>query len=106
MSIINIACSNQNSENNVSSNKGSSLTLADAPADVQAVYKARCISCHGTDLAGRMGENTNLQQVYNHLSYEQIVEQLTNGGEVMPPFAEKLTSEEIAKLAAWLANQS
>lgn len=99
ISIFTIACNGNNSST------AGNVSLEDASADVQAIYKARCISCHGTDLAGRMGEQTILQNVHNTMSYDQIKSQITNGGEVMHGFGDKLTEEEIDSLSAWLAKQ-
>lgn len=81
------------------------LTLEQAPSDVAAIYKSNCIRCHAIDLSGKMGDVTNLQYVHERLSEEEIAERITNGGRTMPPFNEQLSEEEIAALAAWLANQ-
>ncbi len=77
----------------------------DGPAAVTALYKARCINCHGNELQGKIGAKTNLQKVGERLSPEDIVERIEQGGDTMPPFKEKLSAEEIAGLAAWLAQQ-
>ncbi|ANY65413.1 cytochrome C551 [Paenibacillus sp. BIHB 4019] len=77
----------------------------DAPDGTASVYKSNCISCHGTDLQGRMGTETNLQKVGARMSEADIVKQLQNGKGSMPPFKDRLTSEEIAGLAAWLAGK-
>lgn len=103
-----VACGENNSkpsENNSIQDASGKVSLQDASADVQAIYKSRCISCHGTDLAGRMGEHTDLQNVHNTMSYDQIKAQITDGGDVMPGFKDKLTEDEINSLSAWLAKQ-
>lgn len=81
------------------------LTLEQAPTDVAAIYKSNCIRCHAIDLSGKMGDVTNLQYVHERLSEEEIIERITNGGKTMPAFKERLSEQEIAALAAWLANQ-
>lgn len=95
------ACGNQHSTNSNSD----SVSLSTASKDVKAVFQARCISCHGSDLAGRIGEQTNLQHVYERLSYDEIVDAINNGGDIMQPFEDKLSEKEISELAAWLSKQ-
>lgn len=82
-----------------------SVTLNQASADVAALYKSNCMSCHAIDLSGKMGEQTNLQHVNTRLSYDEIVEQIANGGTSMSAFKERLSTEEINALAAWLSKQ-
>ena len=79
--------------------------LLDASVEVSTVYKTSCLSCHGTDLQGRIGPATNLQEVGARLSKEQIVKQIEEGGEGMQPFKDTLTAEEIDGLATWLAGK-
>ena len=82
--------------------KGKAL---DGPSEIMAVYRANCINCHGTDLQGRVGPNTNLQQVGNRMTASEIVTQLEEGEGSMPAFKDRLTAEEIAGLADWLAGK-
>ncbi|MGI2294591.1 c-type cytochrome [Paenibacillus sp. GXUN7292] len=79
--------------------------LLDAPMEVSTVYKVSCVSCHGTDLQGRIGPNTNLQKIGERLSKEEIAKQIENGSEGMQPFKDTLTAEEIDGLATWLAGK-
>lgn len=72
-------------------------------AEAVKIYKQKCISCHGTDLKGRMGPNTNLTKVAARLSTEQIEEQIRNGGNGMGAFEGKLEEEQINALVEWLA---
>lgn len=72
-------------------------------ADAQAIFKQNCTSCHGDNLEGRMGGNTNLQQVGGRKSKEDIASRIANGGNGMPPFKDKLTESEVDALADWLA---
>lgn len=81
---------------------GKGEVLQSAPAELQTVYKNRCLSCHGAELEGRMGNVTNLQQVGSRLTRDQIAERIEVGKEPMPGFADKLTREEIDGLTDWL----
>lgn len=68
-----------------------------------ALYRSNCISCHGTGLAGNMGADSDLRAVGSRLTEAQIAAQIANGGGLMPAMKDRLTAEEIGKLAAWLA---
>ncbi|WP_169083575.1 c-type cytochrome [Paenibacillus sp. PL91] len=82
--------------------KGSAL---DGPDEVVSVYKANCVSCHGTGLQGRVGPATNLQKVGSRMSAADIAEQIEQGDGSMPSFKDRLTAEEIAGLSDWLAGK-
>lgn len=62
----------------------------------------KCISCHGVDLAGKVGPKTNLQKVGSRLSSEQIANKIKNGGGGMPVYKTTISEEEIGLLAEWL----
>lgn len=79
--------------------------MAGASEEVQALYKQSCLSCHATNLEGRVGPKTNLQQVGARLSKEKIAQQIEYGGSGMPGFRGKLKPEEIGALAEWLATK-
>ncbi|MFH5187178.1 c-type cytochrome [Paenibacillus sp. TAB 01] len=81
----------------------SNAELTSAPEQVQAVYKQTCLSCHGGNLEGKVGPETNLQKIGSKLSKEQIAHQITNGGNGMPAFGSKLKPDEVDALAGWLA---
>nr|WP_275589187.1 cytochrome c [Paenibacillus sacheonensis] len=72
-------------------------------SDTPQVFRSNCISCHGTDLKGRMGDSTNLTKVGNRMSKAQIAAQIKQGGGGMPPFSGKLQDSQIEELAAWLS---
>lgn len=74
-----------------------------ATVNVETVYKQNCASCHGANLEGRAGPNSNLQKVGSRLSKDQIAAQIANGGNGMMAFKGKLQDNEIGALADWLA---
>lgn len=76
--------------------------IAEKTADYPGVYKAKCLSCHGVDLEGRMGSRTDLREVGDRLSREEIVDVLHNGRGAMPGFQERIPEEDIQELADWL----
>ncbi|CAG7649807.1 c-type cytochrome [Paenibacillus allorhizosphaerae] len=79
--------------------------MTGASEQVQAVYKQRCLSCHGNALEGKIGPTTNLQKVGGRLSKEQIVKQINSGGNGMPGFAGQIKPDEVEALASWLAEK-
>ncbi|WP_256209038.1 cytochrome c [Paenibacillus sp. CF384] len=82
---------------------GSSSPTSTAASKLPKVYKSNCISCHGSELQGRVGPTTNLQHVGNRMTKEQITAQINNGGGGMPAFSGKLTEDEVQELASWLS---
>lgn len=100
--IVLAACSNASSSD--SKQPDSSATL-DGPAATMTLFEQRCVSCHATDLKGRMEPETNLTKIGTKMTQEEIVEQITNGGSRMPAFKKMLTSDEIQDIAVWLATK-
>lgn len=84
---------------------GAAPSAGTATIDAQALFKANCVSCHGADLEGKLGPNSNLQKVGAKKSKDQIVAQIKNGGGGMPGFQGKLKDAEITALADWLATK-
>lgn len=97
--------SNSKSSDASDSSNESIVRLVDANAEIENLYANRCLNCHAIDLSGKMGEVTNLQKVHERLSYDEIVTVITEGRNLMPSFAERLTEEEINALAGWLSKQ-
>ncbi len=63
--------------------------------------KSGCTFCHGP--AGTGTERApSLRDVYKRLSPEQIQHQIHDGGQMMPPFGDALTEEEISSLVQFL----
>ncbi|EFM11993.1 cytochrome c class I [Paenibacillus curdlanolyticus YK9] len=83
-----------------SSNKASAL---DGPSSTVDLYNTSCISCHASDLSGKVGPESDLRSVGKRMSKDQIANQITNGGDIMPSFKNKLSAAEIAALSEWLA---
>jgi mono/diheme cytochrome c family protein len=66
---------------------------------------AGCGSCHTLSKAGTSGTiGPNLDDTT--LSFDEVVEQVTNGGGAMPPFGEQLSDQEIQDVAAYVTGSS
>ncbi|MCP3772890.1 cytochrome c [Paenibacillus sp. MZ04-78.2] len=78
-----------------------SKTVAGEASNAAAIYKANCVSCHGTDLSGKVGPN--LQKTGAKLSQEQITAKIQNGGGGMPSYKNTLKEPEIQALTEWLS---
>lgn len=63
--------------------------------------KSGCTFCHGPAGAGTE-RAPSLHDVSKRRNDEQIRRQIHDGGQMMPPFGEALTEDEIAQLAAFL----
>lgn len=70
--------------------------------EAKALFKTNCVSCHGTDLAGRVGGKSDLRQLGSRLSPEQIEQIISDGRGRMPDFADKLSADDISALSIWL----
>ncbi len=66
-----------------------------------SVYEGNCLSCHGN--MGVNGHNgPNLQQSEFAENYDNVIEQIKNGGTTMPAFETILTEEEIEAVARYV----
>jgi cytochrome c551 len=74
-----------------------------ATADVEAIFKKNCVSCHGDNLEGRVGPNSNIAKVGAKLSRDDIAAVIAGGRGGMPKFQGRLQDNEIGALADWLA---
>jgi len=88
---------------NTSSSGGSKQAVLEGPEDAVLVYKQRCMQCHGGELEGRMGPETNLQKIGSSLSKEQIIDIIHNGGDRMPA-QRGIDEADVEKVASWLAS--
>lgn len=87
-----IACSASESESTAQA------TTADAP-DGKAVFKQYCITCHGAD--GKLSLNGAKNLGLSQLNLEGRIAIITNGKNMMTPYGEVLTPEEIRAVAKY-----
>ncbi|MFC3771730.1 c-type cytochrome [Paenibacillus sp. GCM10012303] len=74
-----------------------------AELSIPTVYKQNCMSCHGNQLQGRVGPN--LQTVGSRLTEEKLIQLINDGKGGMPAYGKRLSEDDIASIAAWLAEQ-
>jgi len=82
-----------------------------APAfadDAAALYKTKCAVCHGPDGKGKtpMGKKLNVKSFSApevvKMTDAQLIEITTKGKEKMPPYAGKLTDDQIKELVKFI----
>ena len=66
------------------------------------VYRKYCVLCHGED--GKKAVNGAYDITVSEMTLDQRVELITNGRNLMTPFAGILTEEEIVDVAAYSMN--
>jgi len=76
-------------------------------ADGDAVFKARCTGCHGSDGKGNPAIGTpdfTSPKTQSGISDTGIIDTITNGrkGTIMPAWKGTLSDEEIAAVAAYV----
>ena len=91
-----------------SSKPATDVPLVDADnAGVKTIIeKAKCMTCHGTDLKGQAAAKIpSLHGVGDLLTKEELTATVTNGKGGMPSFKDVLSAQEIDTLTTWLSNQ-
>ncbi|HEY8528180.1 MAG TPA: cytochrome c [Paenibacillaceae bacterium] len=99
------ACGGSAGSGAASGGRAARGTLPDGPAETIELYRTHCLVCHGPDLAGNMGPSTDLTRVGANLDRDAIRRRIAEGGDMMPPFADKLSDKDMDALADWLAEQ-
>lgn len=72
------------------------------------LYKTKCQACHGPDGASNtvMGKKLGAHDFHSpevqKMTDAQLIEVITKGKEKMPPYAGKLTAEQIKELAGYV----
>jgi mono/diheme cytochrome c family protein len=90
-----------------------SAATPDGFASARANFKKHCAVCHGEEAKGGIVKVENVRLKVPGLregharthTDEQFVKQITNGGEGMPKFKDKLTPEEINDLARFIRHE-
>ncbi|MCY7485089.1 MULTISPECIES: c-type cytochrome [Paenibacillus] len=91
--------------NESSSGNAKESAALEGPEEVVTLYKNNCMQCHGTEMQGMMGPESNLQKIGSKLTKDEIANTIENGGKLMPAQGGRLEKEEIDKIADWLASK-
>lgn len=83
------------------------LVSALSAAERDAVFKAHCTGCHGSDGKGKSAIGTpdfTSAKTQSGLSDADMIDTITNGrkGTIMPAWKGKLSDDEITAVAAYL----
>ncbi|MGL5891915.1 MAG: c-type cytochrome [Bacteroidia bacterium] len=78
----------------------SSTATADAPADGEKIYTAKCTVCHGSDGKAGIGGASDLS--VSLLDKAGSVQIITNGRKAMRAFSTELTPAEIEAVAGYI----
>ncbi|HWA93794.1 MAG TPA: cytochrome c [Terracidiphilus sp.] len=75
----------------------------DAAAGAVLFHDTGCAHCHGADLTGTK-KGPSLVGIASNKKWppEKMRDQILNGGEKMPPFADSLSDDEIGQVIAYL----
>jgi cytochrome c551 len=88
-----------------SSKPGGTALSGEQLAAARNLYSAQgCTLCHGQNGEGGIGATLRAGQVATH-PVERLAEQITNGGNGMPAFKDKLKPEEITLLARFIKQE-
>lgn len=93
----------------VASRAGSAATVAAEPRSAAELYSKNCASCHGRDgraktFKARINHARDLSdsEWQNKVSDERIFNSIMNGKGKMPPYAKKLSGQEIDSLVPYV----
>jgi cytochrome c6 len=75
------------------------MAPASAKPDGKAIFKQYCVTCHGAD--GKLGLNGAKDLTRSVLKLEARIDLITNGKNMMTPYGEVLTPEEIRAVAKY-----
>lgn len=84
------------------------LPAANALADAEATYKAKCTGCHGPDGAGQTAAGKAMKVRDFHApevqkeSDAELTDIIANGKEKMPKYGDKLKDVEIKELVVYV----
>lgn len=85
------------------SSAGAASTAADEKAGAALFRDKGCAYCHGVGgIGGKKAPSLIDVRKNKLLTPARITDQITNGGQKMPPFGDSLTDQEIAQLVAYL----
>lgn len=89
------------------------VPATDQYAEARKTFEQRCAACHGEKGEGGTVKVEEVKLTVPNLGSEharehtddQLIRQITNGGEGMPAFRDKLTAEEIERLVRFIRHE-
>ncbi len=66
----------------------------------EQIYKTYCVACHGAN--GKLKLNSAPDLTVSKMTLEERIKNITEGGNMMPAFAEVISEEQIAAVAVYL----
>ncbi len=70
------------------------------PESGKELYKTYCAACHGAN--GKLNLNGAPDLTVSKMTMEERIKNITEGGSMMPAFAEVISAEQIKAVAAYL----
>lgn len=64
------------------------------------IYNTYCVACHGANGKLKLNEASDL--TLSEMTLEERIKNISEGGSMMPAFAEVITEEQIAAVAGYL----
>ena len=87
-------------EPNMPSKGSSTVDTKESQKTANELYTTHCVTCHGANGAMGMSGAKNLQD--SKLENAEIIRQITHGKGMMTGFEDKMSKEEIEKVAAFI----
>ena len=89
------------------------VQATDQYAGARKTFEQRCAACHGEKGEGGTVKVEEVKLTVPNLGSEharkhgdqELIKQITDGGDGMPPFRDKLTAEEIEQLVRFIRHQ-
>lgn len=96
------ACGGSDEEEGASNDQsGGEETAQDGDVDNgEDVYDNNCMSCHGDDGKGQSGPDLTGES-----DFDEVVEQVEEGGDTMPAFKDDLSEEEINDVSTYIIDE-
>ena len=99
MMLFAVACGSASEKNAHNSAAEAQSKESKLRPDGMAVFRQKCVTCHGAD--GTLGLNGAKDLTQSTLTLEERINLVTNGKKLMTPFVSILSPEEIQAVAEY-----
>jgi cytochrome c oxidase cbb3-type subunit 3 len=96
VAVSSAGCGNSDATTTSVASPGTTSASGSESVSGSEVFATVCAGCHGADGTGGSGPDLTVR---TGLTKDRIVDQVTNGGSRMPPYGDRLNSEEIGAVA-------